>query len=544
MNQNLRVLFACIGLTAAIAVQASPQLDENLRASLRSRVDSGEFASVVIGVIDGADSAVYGFGKAGAPGPDGQTVFEIGSVTKTFTGLLLAQTVKSGAARLDQPVAQLLPGYVVPDYQGQPITLLDLATQTSGLPRMPDNMRPVQVDNPYADYRAADLKAFIGGHQLRRQPGSVYEYSNLGVGLLGQALSEQASKPYGDLVRDRIAVPLGMDSTAVALSPSMRARLAPGHDAQGHAVANWDMDALAGAGALRSDAHDMIRYLRAMMSAGPESAYALARAPQRPFDKQGGRIGLAWHTNLVRNTPVVWHNGMTGGYASYVGFTADGQRGVVVLTNSAVSVDRLALAALVPGAKPEPKEVALAPEVLAGYAGRYQLAPNFILTVKPSARGLLIQATGQSVLPAYASARDEFFVRAIDAPLVFKRDAFGAVESLVLHQNGRAMPAKKLAAEAHAAIHLDAAALEQYRGRYRLEAELGLMVAVTVDAGQLYGQAAGQEHFLLSAMAVDEFFYDPDGILVSFKRDPAGKVRYLMLHQDGHDIKGELQPPK
>jgi D-alanyl-D-alanine-carboxypeptidase/D-alanyl-D-alanine-endopeptidase len=145
---NKRVLFACIGVMAAIAAQASPQLDENVRASLRGRVDSGELASVVIGVIDGADSAVYGFGKPGAPGPDGQTVFEIDSITKTFTGLLLAQAVKSGAARLDQPVAQLLPGYVIPDYKGQPITLLDLATQTSGLPRMPDNMRPTQRDNP------------------------------------------------------------------------------------------------------------------------------------------------------------------------------------------------------------------------------------------------------------------------------------------------------------------------------------------------------------------------------------------------------------
>jgi D-alanyl-D-alanine-carboxypeptidase/D-alanyl-D-alanine-endopeptidase len=544
VKNNKHVLFACISIMAAFAAQASPQLDENLRASLRSRIDSGELVSVVIGVLDGADSAVYGFGKAGAPGPDGQTVYEIGSITKTFTGLLLAQAVKSGAARLDQPVAQLLPGYAVPAYKGQPITLLDLATQTSGLPRMPDNMRPVRMDNPYADYTAEGLKTFLAGHQLARQPGSVYEYSNLGVGLLGQALSEQAKKPYGDLIRDRIAIPLGMESTAVALSPSMRARLAPGHDAEGRAVANWDMDALAGAGAVRSDAHDMIRYLQAMMSAGPDTAYALAREPQRPFNQQGGRIALAWHTNLVRNTPVIWHNGMTGGYASFAGFTADGQRGVVVLTNSAVSVDNIALAALVPGAKPEPKQVVLAPEVLAGYAGRYQLAPGFILTVRPSPRGLLIQATGQGVLPAFASARDEFFVRAIDAPLIFKRDASGAVESLVLHQNGRDSPGKKLAAEAHAAIHLDSSTLDQYRGSYRLEAGMGIPVAVTVESGRLYGQAAGQERFLLSAMAVDEFFYDPDGIQVSFKRDAAGKVRQLMLRQDGHDIKGELQPPK
>jgi CubicO group peptidase (beta-lactamase class C family) len=495
----------------------------------------------MVAVIEGADSAVYGFGKAGALAPDGMTVYEIGSITKTFTGLLLAQAVKSGAARLDQPVAQLLSGYTIPDYKGQPITLLDLATQSSGLPRLPDNMWPKQMDNPYADYTAANLKAFRAGHRLARQPGSVYTYSNLGFGLLGQALSEQARKPYGDLVRDQIATPLGMGSTAVALSPSMRTRLAPGHSAAGNAVANWDMDAMAGAGSLRSDAQDMIRYLKAMMTAGPDTAYALARQPQRPAGGKGTQIGLAWQTNAVRNTPVVSHSGMTGGYASFAGFTADGKRGVVVLANTASSVDGIALAALVPGAKPEPKQAVLAPEVLAGYAGRYELKPGFILAVRPSAHGLLIQATGQSALPAFASARDEFFVRAIDAPLNFQRDASGAVESLILYQNGQVLPGKKLAAETHTAIKLDPSMLDQYRGNYMLE--VGVATAVTVDAGQLYGQAAGQERFPLSASAMDEFFYDQEGIQVSFKRDAAGKVRQLVVRQAGRDIKGDLQPP-
>lgn len=524
-------------MMAAVAAHAAPQLAENLRISLQSRVDSGELASVVVGVIEGADSAVYGFGKAGERMPDAQSVYEIGSITKTFTGVLLGQAVKSGTARLDQPVAQLLPAYQVPEFKGTPITLLDLATQTSGLPRMPDNIRPARADNPYADYTAVELKAFLAKHQMARQPGTLYEYSNLGTGLLGHALSELAKKSYGDLIRDQIAVPLGMNSTSVALSPSMRARLMPGHSALGQPVANWDMAVLAGAGALRSNAQDMVRYVQAMMSAGPDSAYALARQVQRPTDgKKGGQIGLFWHISTVRGTPVVWHNGMTGGYASFAGFTGDGMRGVVVLTSSAVSLDNVAMASLVPGAKEEPKQLVLAPELLAEYAGRYLLQPGVILTVKLAPFGLTMQVAGQNKVPAYASARDEFFARANDSRFSFKRASSGGVESVEGQQNGRVVSAKKLGPRMP--IVLDAATLEHYRGNYMLS--VGGALAITVDGGQLYAQAMGQAPFPLSATQKDEFYYEAADIEISFKRNADGKVRQLVLRQEGRDVKGEL----
>ncbi|MGV7211534.1 serine hydrolase domain-containing protein [Oxalobacteraceae bacterium A2-2] len=336
------------GLALGAAAQAAPQLDPALRAALQSRVDSGELAGVVVGLIDGEDSAVYGIAKAGTPTPDARTVYEIGSLSKTFTGLLLAQAAAAGQVRLEQPVAELLPGYTVPDYQGAPITLLDLATQSSGLPRLPANLKPARMEDPYADYGVAELKAFLGGYQLPRAPGTQYEYSNLGYGLLGQALAQQAGLSYAELVRQRIAVPLGMASTGVALTPAMRERLAPGHDAQGRAAPGWNMNALAGAGALHSDTGDLLRYLRAMMAAaGKDGPMALAQQPRREAGA-AGRIALAWHVTPVRGVPVVWHNGMTGGYASFAGYTADGRRGVVVLANSAVSLDAVAVAALLP----------------------------------------------------------------------------------------------------------------------------------------------------------------------------------------------------
>lgn len=444
--KNKKTIFALLAALYSCTLHAAPQLDDNVRNMIATRIEKGELASVVVGVIDGRESAVYGFGKAGKHAPDARTVYEIGSATKTFTALLLAQAAAAASVKLDDPVAKLLPGYAIPAYEGQQITLLDLATHSSGLPRLPGNLPMRQPDNPYADYTEEKLQSFLQSHQLARRPAASYAYSNLGYGLLGHALSAQAKLPYAALVRERITAPLGMASTAVELTPDMRARLAPGHSATGQPAANWDMGALPGAGALRSDAHDLILYLKVHMQTGADAAspYALVRQAQRPAPAPDMRIGLAWHLNPVRGRAVVWHNGTTGGYASFVGFTADGQRGVVVLASSATGIDSIAFASLVPGAAAQPKTLAMTAEALAGYAGRYQLAPNFILTVQAVAAGLQVQASGQPAFIASASAPDEFFLTVVDARLSFKRGRDGAVNSLVLHQNGRAMPAEKM----------------------------------------------------------------------------------------------------
>ena len=434
------LLLACAG-APAIAADAAPPLDDSARSQIALRLQNGEVASMVVAVIDGKQSAVYGFGKAGAQAPDGDTVYEIGSISKTMTALLLAQAVQQGQLQLDQPVSALLPAYTVPAFDGQAITLRDLATQTSGLPRLPANLAPQRPDNPYAGYTAADLRTFLAGYRLTRKPGAVYEYSNLGYGLLGVALAGQAGKPYGELVRERIAAPLGMRDTAIALTPALRARLAPGTTAAGQPAANWDFDAIAGAGAVRSTAHDMVRYVGAMMEA--KDGYGLVQQPQRPVGN-GMRIALGWHLSDVRGTPVVWHNGGTGGYASFAGFSADGRRGVVVLSNRAIPVDAIAMAALVPGAPPAQTAVTLTAEALAAYNGRYELAPGFVLSVAAAEQGLRVQATGQPPFPARASALDAFFLTAVDARLTFRRNAAGQVDGVVLHQNGRETPGKKI----------------------------------------------------------------------------------------------------
>ncbi len=353
-----RVRHALLILASACAFQAmaQPVLPERAREFTEREIAAGAFRSIVIGLVDGDRSAVFGFSAKGTSQPDGRSVYEIGSVTKTFTGLLLAQRVHAGKLKPDAPVSQLLPGQRVPDFEGRPITVLDLATQTSGLPRLPTNMDWTQRANPYARYDRQALGSFLDGYQLKLRPGERYEYSNLGFGLLGVALATEAGQSYGDLVKARILTPLGMTSTGVTVDDAMRARLVPGHDPEGKPSHAWDFDAIAGAGALKSDADDLLRYLRAAMRGATErdSPMGLAQTPLRDTGIPGTRIGYAWHITDTRGRRVVWHNGMTGGYASFIGFTADGQRGVVVLADTMRSVDSLAMTALLPELAPPP----------------------------------------------------------------------------------------------------------------------------------------------------------------------------------------------
>ena len=168
-------------------------------------------------------------------------MFEIGSITKVFTAAILADMVARGQVRLDDPVAQLLPATVkVPSRNGRRITLLDLATQSSGLPRLPTNFAPKDSANPYADYGDQQLYDFLSGYELPRDPGATYEYSNLGMGLLGHALARKAGMSYEQLVSRRVLAPLGMKETAITLSPALRPRLVPGHGDTGQVVAAQD----------------------------------------------------------------------------------------------------------------------------------------------------------------------------------------------------------------------------------------------------------------------------------------------------------------
>jgi len=313
--------------------------------NLRTRVErmAGKYlatrtnGALVIGVVQKGRTHWLGFGRVSSGNnnpPDDQTLFELGSVTKVFTGIALARLVDDGRLKLDDTLGNLLPAEVKLPAELQPITLVQLATHTAGLPRLPSNLdlSPAQVANPYVNYTRKDLYDYLGAAKLNIPPGTKSTYSNLGVGLLGHILELRAGVPYEQLLRKLVLSPLNLTHTAITLSPELRERLTPGHDARGNVVSNWDFAVLAPAGALRSCAADALKFVQANLATPPGPALALA---QKTFHEAGMRsVGLCWQIQDVRGVyRFYWHNGGTGGYVSFVGFDRDHQTGVVLLSN-------------------------------------------------------------------------------------------------------------------------------------------------------------------------------------------------------------------
>ena len=438
----------------------APEMDTKRRAALdaqvRPYIEAKRIVGVVIGTLDKDRVYVQGYGRVSPDreeAPDGDTLFEIGSISKVFTGVLLASLVQEGALTLDQEVRTLLPEEVkLTPMNGVPMTLRQLSTHTSGLPRMPGNFRPGDPANPYADYSVAQLHEALLDVPARKPPGTGYAYSNLGTGLLGHLLARRAGADYEALLLDRIARPLGMASTRVRLDEALRGRLAPPFDASGRPASGWDLGLFVGAGGIRSSVNDMLRFARAQWSDADnplQKALRLAQA-QVPVGADGRmRMGLGWH---VQGDGWLLHNGQTGGYHSFLAVDPKHQRAVVLLSNSATSeidaignaLGRVLMGQDVPVPTVAPR-IRVEPRLLEEYAGRYQLQPGFVIEVTIEKGVLHLQATGQPRIPTEPRSPTRFWNEAAGAEVEFERDEKGAVVRLLLRQGGRTMPAPRLA---------------------------------------------------------------------------------------------------
>jgi CubicO group peptidase (beta-lactamase class C family) len=448
--------------------------DIEIRKILADRIGADNLGiGIVVGVIDANGRRIVAYGglaKDDKRPLNGDTIFEIGSMTKVFTSLVLMDMVQKGEVAVTDPVSKYLPASVkVPERNNRQITLQDLSTQSSGLPRMPSNLHPKDAANPYADYSVEQLYQFISGYQLTRDIGAQYEYSNLGVGLLGHVLTLRAGMDYEAMVRSRICDPLGMNSTSVTLSPEMKARLAIGHGPGLGAVANWDLSTLAGAGALRSSANDILTFLAANLgyTKTPLAAAMAAEVSiRRPAGSPDMEIAYGWHVQTKNGNSIVWHNGGTGGYRSYMGFDAKSRAGVVVLSNISTAagpddIGRHLLDASYPLEKVEPvkehQEVSVDTKVFDNYLGSYQLAPSVIIAITREGDRMFGQVTGQPKFQLFPESERKFFLKVVDAQLTFHTDAQGKATEAILHQNGRDMAAKRID-EAQAAALAAAAA--------------------------------------------------------------------------------------
>jgi D-alanyl-D-alanine-carboxypeptidase/D-alanyl-D-alanine-endopeptidase len=282
----------------------------------------------------------------------------------------------------------------------------------------------------------------------------------------------------------------------------------------------------------------MLRYLKANMGIGQSPLAAAMNFAQRQRSDMAKttRVGLAWVTT---DKGIVWHNGGTGGYRSFLGFTADRRRGVIILTNTAVDVDDLGFAMLDADAPLAPayKATVLPSASLDEYSGTYKLADKFLLRVFRMNDGLYAQATGQGAFRIFPSAPNEFFAKVAGISMSFKRNTAGAVDGLVLHQNGdRAAPKLSEPKE----IEIDAAALGDYVGKYQFD--FGAVLDVVLKSGYLEAQLTGQPAFPIFASTRDQFFYKAVDAQLDFERDAGEKVVGVVLHQNGRDMRAPRMP--
>ena len=340
----LSILLATAPETPAVA---NGLTDAEILTMLRERIDQNKMGvGIVVGIVDEHGSRVFSYGKTkknGIEDVNGDTLFEIGSITKVFTSLLLEDMVDHGELRLDDPIGKFLPADVkTPSYKGKEITLVDLATHTSGLPRVPYGFWSILFHHrdPYAAFTDQKLYKFVSRYKLHEEIGTNFEYSNLGMMLLGQVLSLKAKTNYESLVLQRICEPLKMNSTCISLSLDLKSRFAQGHDDSENPVKSWSQP-LPGAAGLRSSVNDMLKFLSAEMclthSSLSETMLKTQIPHYTPADPTMEATGLGWA--LDRKSGLIWHDGGTSGFCSWISFDKKAHYGAVVLANSENDVD-------------------------------------------------------------------------------------------------------------------------------------------------------------------------------------------------------------
>ena len=397
-------------------------------ALVRPMLDGEIVKGMVVALYDAGKTEVYGFGTGpdGKP-PTGTTLFEIGSITKVYTSLLLADAIQRREVSLETHVADLLPpGVTMPTMDQRAITLGELALHTSGLPRLPPSIA-IHADSPdpYAGYGEDALYHDLVQTALVGTPGTRVLYSNYGAGLLGFALGRKLGGGYAGILTTRVLAPLALENTFLTVPALARPRLAHGSNVDLAPVPPWNFDALAGAGALISDARDQLALIDAELDAASGSkqplrpAMRLTQEPELDHDT-GDNEGLGWQ---IDSTGRYWHNGGTAGFHAFVGFDPKTRRGVVVLASTGVSlVDHLAndLYKVMAGEPPTPPKFPTAAEV-APLAGTYALG-DYQLVVAVKDKRVTITGKGEPPYRLIPLTDHELWFEAKQTVVVFEKD--------------------------------------------------------------------------------------------------------------------------
>lgn len=416
----------------------------NIQSLLQEYIEDSGAVGASVAIIDNGKISFYSHGKMSVDGIDlisENTVFEIGSVTKVFTALLLADMTAKGEAQLDDAIEMYLPDIQVPERDGKKITLRHLACHTSGMPRAPDGFFSKDLSNPYADISVDDLYTCLSRCSLRAAPGEQFEYSNFGMSLVGHILSVKANKGYEQLISERVSAVLGMKHTGICPTAEMQEVFATGHHLR-QPVGNWDFTPSAvGCGGLRSNIKDMVNFLAANMDGSQSPIHALLSQchQQQHSPTPGFGVGLGWMLSTSNQAELVWHNGGTGGFRSYIGFNPKLKKGVVILSNSTEDwPDEFGLVVLDPDYKRPAIDSSLAndPKYLNQFVGSYTVTipgdlPKQELTISVYGKLLEIVLPGGEVGVLYPESPGIFGIKGFpDGKVLFSFDEAGCISKV------------------------------------------------------------------------------------------------------------------
>jgi CubicO group peptidase (beta-lactamase class C family) len=322
------------------------RLDKEVDSAAQDYINLLPTTGLSIGILVNGKTDYYGYGETAKGNnqlPNEHSIYEIGSISKTFTATLLADAVGKGKVKLDDPVSKYFPDSIPAlEYQGQPVTLKTLSNHSSGIPRMPNNFHSSDNYNPYKDYSDQDLYSFYKTFKLERKPGAEYEYSNLAAATLGVILEKVYKKTYEELIVQIICDPLGMDETREFIRKNDSIRFVKGYNEEGKYNSQWDFDAMAPAGSIRSTASDMLIYANAQLGKAPAALEKDIRLThEKTFSNGASNTALGWHYIKPGKGEVIFHNGGTGGFRTYLAINLEKKFAVVVLSNTSISVDEM-----------------------------------------------------------------------------------------------------------------------------------------------------------------------------------------------------------
>jgi len=319
-------------------------MDRQVDSVVRTYIQKENTIGMSIAVIKNGITHSYNYGETARGNgklPTSNNLFEIGSITKTFTATLLAWYANAGVLKLTDPITKYLPDSVKINHQLQGITLQMLSNHTSGLPRLPDNLAETTKDqlNPYKDYTKANLFSYLRVCSLDNKPGEKYAYSNLAVGLLGVILEKVSGKSFEQLVKEIICIPLGMRSTVQHVGPSLKPQMVSLYNEDGNPTPAWNFNALAACGSLRSSLNDLIVYAKANMQPTNGRLGKAIQLTHRQTFNHDVKVALAWHIISVNGTDYIFHNGGTYGSSSFMAFNSTNKLVVVMLSNCGENTD-------------------------------------------------------------------------------------------------------------------------------------------------------------------------------------------------------------